>query len=73
MIELGNREQELPDSLFGTAFRVNDHSSSASESLSSRFGFKGRMFGFLTGLSLMPGRKCALIGSHSVTACHGVA
>lgn len=39
LIELWFRWRELPDSLFGSAFRMNDFSFSTSESFSSRFRF----------------------------------
>ena len=39
LIKLWIRWQELPDGLFGSAFRLNDFSFSTSESFNSRFRF----------------------------------
>lgn len=46
MTELGIRWQELPESLSEAAFRVNDHSFSASKSLGSRFRLEEKLSDF---------------------------
>lgn len=68
-IELGISWQELPDSLFGSAFRMNDHSFSASESLKVQILGKNVWF---SNMSLTPAWEQVHLDWHStITACQG--